>query len=144
MLEKEQADHLITTLEEHYMILQDWNGSTYLGLTLAWDYENSTVNLPMQGYVKKELQCFWHTAPTWPQHAPHAWTPPYCRALIQLTTPLNTSKHINKHKPNNSNRLSALFSIMDEPLTLPYLSTLAHWPQPKLKAPKPHSHAHNC
>jgi len=35
---KEHADHLIKTLEAKHTISQDWNGSTYLGLTLNWDF----------------------------------------------------------------------------------------------------------
>jgi len=61
---KEHADHLIKVLEEKYTISQDWTGSTYLGLTLDWDYDNSTVNLSMPGYVEKALQRFQHIAPT--------------------------------------------------------------------------------
>ncbi len=61
---KEHAKHLIQTLETHYTISQDWEGKTYLGLTLEWDYKNKTVDLSMPGYIEKALQCFQHSAPT--------------------------------------------------------------------------------
>jgi len=61
---KEHAEHLLAMLEEHYTISTDWTGSTYLGLTLDWNYNNHTVDISMPGYVEKALQRFQHTAPT--------------------------------------------------------------------------------
>jgi len=61
---KENAEHLLATLREHYTISVDWTRSTYLRLQLDWDYENDTVDLSMPGYIEKALQCFQHTPPT--------------------------------------------------------------------------------
>jgi len=36
---REHAEHLMSTLKEHYTISQ-WTETTYLGLTLVWDYVN--------------------------------------------------------------------------------------------------------
>jgi len=42
---KEHAQHLLTMLEEHYTISQDWTRSTYLGLTLHCISTGSVANL---------------------------------------------------------------------------------------------------
>jgi len=97
-IRKEHAQHLLSTLEEHYTISQDWTGTTYLGLTLKWDYQNGMVNISMPGYVEKALQRFQHTTPSKPQHAPHAWTPPHYGAKIQLTAPINSSANLDKEQ----------------------------------------------
>ncbi len=61
---KENAEHLLATLREHYTISVDWTRSTYLGLKLDWDYEKGTVDLSMPGYIEKALQRFQHVPPT--------------------------------------------------------------------------------
>ena len=34
---KEHADHLVSTIREHYDLTTDWEGTCYLGLTFDWD-----------------------------------------------------------------------------------------------------------
>ena len=53
---EEHAKHLVDALEEHYKIFQDWEGKTYCGLTLEWDYEARKVHVSMPGYVQDALQ----------------------------------------------------------------------------------------
>ena len=54
---KEHAKHLIDTLEAaDYKITIDWEGKTFCGINLTWDYENGTVDLDMNGYIAKALQ----------------------------------------------------------------------------------------
>ena len=36
---KEHANHLISVLEEHYVVEKDWAGKKYCGITLNWDYD---------------------------------------------------------------------------------------------------------
>ncbi len=37
---KEHADHLITTLRQHYAsVTEDWEGKLYVGITLDWNYK---------------------------------------------------------------------------------------------------------
>jgi hypothetical protein len=36
---KRDADHLINALKETYPITEDWHGTKYLGIDLAWDYD---------------------------------------------------------------------------------------------------------
>jgi hypothetical protein len=37
-------------------ITMDWTASMYGGITLKWDYDARTVDLPMPGYIKKSPQ----------------------------------------------------------------------------------------
>ena len=61
-VEKKDAQHLVDTLQEHYNITTDWEGATYCGLDLYWNYsttfEEQYVNISMDGYVAKALQRF--------------------------------------------------------------------------------------
>jgi hypothetical protein len=68
---KENADHLISVLQEHYAIDIDWEGTRYIGLTLDWDYDQRKVHLSMPGYISKALSRFAHEPPSKPQHQPH-------------------------------------------------------------------------
>ena len=41
---KADLDHLLHALSQHYTISTDMKGSTYIGLTIEWDYTNHTVH----------------------------------------------------------------------------------------------------
>jgi hypothetical protein len=73
---KDDADHLLTTLQKLYTVSVDWTGSKYCGMTLTWDYHLHTCNISMPGYIAHALKRFKHPKPTRPQHAPHEWQPP--------------------------------------------------------------------
>jgi hypothetical protein len=51
---KEDADHLINSIEANYPVKTDWTGSKYIGINLDWDYNKKEVKLSMEGYVKKK------------------------------------------------------------------------------------------
>ena len=42
---KEHADHLISILEELYVVEKDWAGKKYCGINLDWDYDKRKVHL---------------------------------------------------------------------------------------------------
>ena len=73
---REDAEHLLKTIEQHYPVTTDWTGTRYIGITLDWDYENRQVHLSLPGYVKKALLQFNHTKPTKRQDSPFPYTPP--------------------------------------------------------------------
>ena len=73
---KEHANHLVQVLESKYVCTLDWEGKTFCGITLEWDYVNRTVDLSMPGYVEKALQRFQHTKPKRAQHSPSPYTEP--------------------------------------------------------------------
>lgn len=84
---RSDVEHLLNTLRTKYRLITDWTGSQYIGLALVWDYDNSTVNLTMPGYIARALQQFDHSPPTQPQHAPHAWIAPQYGARQQFVVP---------------------------------------------------------
>jgi hypothetical protein len=97
----EHAEHLMACIKKKYNIFSDWNGTAYSGLTLEWDYKNSTVDLSMPGYIKAALHKYQHPAPARPEHAPHTWNPPIYGAKTQFVTeatssPALSDKEINK------------------------------------------------
>jgi hypothetical protein len=57
---KEDAEHLMSVLQEHYTVKADWAGTRYIGIHLHWDYAQRQVHLYMPGYVKKALTQFHH------------------------------------------------------------------------------------
>ena len=89
--QREDAEHLMTSLRQQYAVSEDWTGSRYCGLTLAWDYEHGTVDISIPGYVARALQRFNHLKPSTPQHSPHAWLKPTYGAKQQLTAPPDES-----------------------------------------------------
>jgi len=79
------AKDLMTTLNKLYRVSEDWTGSRYCGLTIAWDYDNKTCDISIPGYIERALQRFNHPDPTRPQHSPHLWQKPQYGAKIQYT-----------------------------------------------------------
>jgi hypothetical protein len=63
----------------------DWNGTFYLGITLAWNYMARTVDLSMPRYVQRALTRINHPRPTRDQHVPHSWVPLQHGAVTQIT-----------------------------------------------------------
>jgi hypothetical protein len=56
------ATHLVAALKQHYYeaISEDWHGSLFCGIKLAWNYIDRTVNLSMPGYINQALHKFQH------------------------------------------------------------------------------------
>ena len=69
----EDIEHLITTLQEHYIITIDRKGENYCGLHFDWQYDKNYVDVNMPGYIEKALNKYGHTAPKKPRYAPHIW-----------------------------------------------------------------------
>ena len=90
-MSQDSAEHLEKILKLKYKLTTDWTGSTYLGLTLKWDYVARTVDISMPGYIARALSRFQHPVPNRPQHSPHAWTAPAYGAPTQLTDHPDTS-----------------------------------------------------
>ncbi len=88
---KENADHLISVLQEEYKIDIDWEGTRYIGLTLDWDYIQRKVHLSMPGYITKALTQFAHKTPSRPQHQPHPHAEKTYGATVQYAKALYNS-----------------------------------------------------
>ena len=72
---KEDADHLITSLREHYKCTTNWEGQNYCGLTFDWQYEQGYVNVSMPKYLPDSLQRLGHAPKASPQYSPHKHIP---------------------------------------------------------------------
>jgi hypothetical protein len=80
---RENAKHLMPSINKKYDISSDWTGSAYCGLKIDWDYANGTVDLSMHGYIKAALHKYQHPGPTHAKHVPHKWNPPVYGAKTQ-------------------------------------------------------------
>ena len=94
-------EHLCDALRDLYEIRVDKTGSTYLGMTLKWDYKNQHVDISMPGYVEKAIRRF-QNVPTGNQKAPFPapqmqfgkqYTPP---PDISQKLPQSAAKHIQQ------------------------------------------------
>jgi hypothetical protein len=83
---RSDLDHLFNALESKYTITKDLSGSSYLGLTIDWHYDEGYVDISMPQYVTKALAKFRHVPPTTPQHSPHPWTAPAYGQKVQYAT----------------------------------------------------------
>ena len=72
---KDHAQHLINALENDYKLALDWQGKTYCGITLEWNYYERWVYLTMPGYIKKFRLKFQHKMPTESVDSPHKHKP---------------------------------------------------------------------
>ncbi len=52
---KDNVDHLISSIKTMYTLTKDWTGNVYCGIMLEWDYIGRTVDTSMPGYIKKEI-----------------------------------------------------------------------------------------
>jgi hypothetical protein len=84
--QKEDALHLLATLEGRYIAKADWDGNRYCGLTLEWDYDARTCNISLPGYIDRALQRFAHCAPAKPEDSPHTWQKPNYGARVQYAS----------------------------------------------------------
>jgi hypothetical protein len=95
-LTDDDAQHLQSCLESKYKITTDYEGTSFLGMTLKWDYVNRTVDISMPGYVERALQRFGHHKPPKPEHSPHAWNKPQYGARIQFTEATDMSSPLSR------------------------------------------------
>ena len=52
-----------------------WTGTLYCGINLKWYYDNRTLHISMQGYIKKLLQKYNHRDKKKQQHTPYQPVP---------------------------------------------------------------------
>jgi len=73
-------EHFFSELRKKYSIAVDETGSTYLGLTINWEYNKGYVEISVSDNVPKALAKFNHKLPPCPQHPQHPphhlWTQP--------------------------------------------------------------------
>jgi len=86
---KQDANDLVSPLQEKNSITIDWSGDMYLKLSINWQYDKGYVEVSMQDYIPKALVKFQYLHPHLPRHAPHAWTAP----VYGQKTQYDTDKH---------------------------------------------------
>ena len=72
---KEDAIHLIESLEKNYKVTKDWEGKNYCGLTMQWHYDEGYVDVAMPKYVPDSLRRLQHVPKKYPQYSPHEHAP---------------------------------------------------------------------
>ena len=92
---RNDAEHLLNALREHYEISVDWKGTNYCGLTLDWNYLQGYVDISMPEYVPDALKKYQHIKPKRIQHTPHKWNKPVYGKRLQLAT-TDTSPKLDK------------------------------------------------
>jgi hypothetical protein len=83
---KEDAEHLLEALKQHYLLTVDWTGSKYVGLSLKFDREQRSVTLSMPGYVDKALERFGVQKDATATNSPAHFEPPVYGRKQQLPT----------------------------------------------------------
>ena len=81
---KHDADHLFDAIATKYALTKDWSGTSYLGFTILWNYDDGWVNISMPDYIPKAMLTLQHPQPSKAQHSPHRWTAPAYGQKVQL------------------------------------------------------------
>ncbi len=113
-LGKENALHLLNTIQKYYKYSCDWDGKIYCGLTIKWDYEGRKVYLSMPTYVKKALQHFQHPPPMKPLHQPHPSIKKTYGAIVQYAKPTKKAPQLDKRGRNSSKKSREYFYFWPE------------------------------
>ena len=66
----QQVHELINILKKKYEITVNWTGTLYVGVTLAWNYQERNVTLSIPTCVKKLLIKYHYPNPKRAQHTP--------------------------------------------------------------------------
>jgi hypothetical protein len=92
---KDDLEHLMTSLQSTYKLTSDWAGDLYCGITLGWDYDKQYVDISMLGYIKKKLQKYGHVVPNRIQSCPYAPEPKQFGTTTQAPAPPNDTPKLN-------------------------------------------------
>ena len=89
--------HLKNALEIKYTITLDLTGSSYIGVSLNWNYTNREVTYSMLGYILKLLKQLQYSIPTTPQYSPNLAPNINYGTKVQLATKEDTSPKLDKN-----------------------------------------------
>ncbi len=92
---KDNFDHLITSIRKDYSFIEDWMGDSYCGIQLDWNYLNRTVDISMPGYIGKKLQEYGHIMPNKVQTCPYPPEPKNFGTKAQAPLPPDTSPKLD-------------------------------------------------
>jgi hypothetical protein len=102
-VKNENAEHLRNALLHSYELTTDWGGTFYSGMTLKWDYKNSTCDISMPGYIANVPSNFQHDNPKHTQDTPSRYITPVYGTTTQYATrddtpPLTAKQCLNIQK----------------------------------------------
>ncbi len=92
---KEDVDHLISSIKKTYTLTEDWTGNLYCGITLEWDCVSRTVDMLMPGYIKMKLQEYKHIMPKKLQTCPYSPEPKKFDTEAQAPLPHNLTPKLD-------------------------------------------------
>ena len=95
---QEYAKHLLTTINQHYDTLHEWEGEWSIGLAINWDYPQLMVHISMPNYCKKASKRFQHEIPKKRQNQPYPHTKLIYAAKQQYAKKADTSPPLNDTK----------------------------------------------
>jgi hypothetical protein len=125
---KENAQHLLDTVQKYYKCSCDWEGERYCGLTIKWDYAGRKVHLSMPGYVRKALIRFQHPPPAKRQDQPYPHVKPNYGAKKQYSQEDDDSPALSKAGKKFIQEVCGVFLFLARAVDgglLPALSSLA-------------------
>eukprot|EP00804_Cyclotella_cryptica_P015402 CCRYP_008024-RA/>CCRYP_008024-RA protein AED:0.10 eAED:0.10 QI:0/-1/0/1/-1/1/1/0/936 len=121
---KEDADHLLSVLQEHYTVKADWAGTRYIGIHLHWDYVQRKVHLHMPGYVKKALTQFQHVLKK-KQQQPFPHAPIVYGAKQQFAKSASTAPLVSEQDKNFIQRVCGKFLFLGRAVDSTLLTPLS-------------------
>ena len=95
-VDKDDAEHLISSIKANYGLTVDWTGNLYCGISLDCDYVNRWVDISMPGYIKKMMQEYGHVIPTRLQMCPYSPEPKKIGSEAQAPLPTNESPKLDE------------------------------------------------
>jgi len=125
---RDDANHLIETLQKYYPISLDWDGKNYCGLSLHWHYDKGYVDIDMPGYIDDVLKKHQHPKPTKPQYAPHRWNKPAYGRQTQFAPELDRTPKLDaKRKQQVQSIVGSLlyYGRAIDPSILPALNEIS-------------------
>jgi hypothetical protein len=111
------ADNLINTIKQYYLMTVDKDATKYIGLTIQWDYINRKAHIHMPGYLDKVFVKFNHKKPMKIQNSLHPHVPPNYGVKTQYIVEEIDSPHYRRTRQHTCKRLQELFFTMHEQLT---------------------------
>ena len=136
---KDDANHLLSALQELYGVTVDWEGKNFCGLTFNWNYDKRYVDISMPQYVQDALKRLQHHPKVSPQYSPYHFTPvTYSKAgTRQYATQPDTSSLLNKTETTYIQSIIGSFLYYAravDPTALVAINTISHsQSQPTLK-----------
>ena len=96
---RKHADYLLGVLNQHYEMLEDWEGKKFAGINLSWNYADRhskrTCRLSMDEYTSDLLFRERHTAPAKLQLSPHQHRAIVYGAKQQLAPSADSSSQLD-------------------------------------------------